>query len=101
MPRRLRQATGGLVYHVLNRAVGRARLFRKAADYAAFEAVLEQAWWRLPTRMLCFCVMPNHFHLMLWPREDGELSEFMRWLTLTHTQRWHAHRHTGREATAT
>ncbi len=94
MPRRLRQATGGLVYHVLNRAVGRARLFRKAADYAAFEAVLEQAWWRLPTRMLCFCVMPNHFHLVLWPREDGELSEFMRWLTLTHTQRWHAHRHT-------
>lgn len=94
MPRRLRQATGGWVYHVLNRAAGRSRLFSKAADYAAFETVLEQAWWRLPVRLLSFCVMPHHFHLVLWPREDGDLSEFMRWLTVTHTRRWHAHRHT-------
>jgi len=94
MPRRLRQATGGLAYHVLNRAVGRARLFHKEADYAAFARVLEEAWLRLPTRLLGYCVMPNHWHLVLWPREDGELSEFLRWLTVTHTQRWHAHRHT-------
>ena len=38
--------------------------------------------------------MPNHFHLLLWPREDGDLSLFMRWLTVTHTQRWHAHHRT-------
>jgi putative transposase len=37
--------------------------------------------------------MPNHWHLLLWPRDDGELSEVMRWITVTHTQRWHAHRH--------
>ena len=37
--------------------------------------------------------MPNHWHLVVWPREDGELSRFVGWLTLTHTQRWHAHRH--------
>jgi putative transposase len=36
--------------------------------------------------------MPNHWHLLVWPREDGELSRFVGWLTLTHTQRWHAHR---------
>ncbi len=36
--------------------------------------------------------MPNHWHLLLWPRADGELSEVMRWITVTHTQRWHAHR---------
>jgi len=83
-----------MVYHVLNRAAGRVRLFTRAGDYAAFEAVLEQAWARLPTRLLSYCVMPSHFHLVLWPREDGELSEFMRWLTVTHTQRWHAHRGT-------
>ena len=44
-------------------------------------------------RLLADCVMPNHFHLLLWPQGDGDLSSFMRWLTLTHTQRWHAHRH--------
>jgi putative transposase len=38
--------------------------------------------------------MPNHWHLVVWPERDGDLSEFMRWLTLTHTQRWHAKHHT-------
>src|SRR5580658_3294321 len=36
--------------------------------------------------------MPNHWHLVLKPHEDRELSLFVGWLTLTHTQRWHAHR---------
>jgi putative transposase len=36
--------------------------------------------------------MPNHWHLIVWPRKDGELSRAIGWLTLTHTQRWHAHR---------
>ena len=82
------------MYHVLNRGVGRMRLFRKAADFAAMEQVLEEALKRTPVRLLAYCVLSNHWHLLLWPRGDGELSEFMRWLTLTHTQRWHANRHT-------
>ena len=49
---------------------------------------------RLPMRVLAWCVMSNHWHLVLWPRGDGDLSEFMRWLTVTHTQRWHAAHHT-------
>jgi hypothetical protein len=43
MPRRPRVATGGYVYHVLNRAVGRATVFRKDGDSAAFETILRQA----------------------------------------------------------
>jgi putative transposase len=82
------------VYHVLNRGVGRMRLFRKAADFAAMEQVLEETFHRTAIRILAYCVMSNHWHLLLWPREDGELSEVMRWLTVTHTQRWHANRHT-------
>ncbi len=42
-------------------------------------------------RLLSYCLMPNHWHLVLWPRADGELSDFVHWLTLTQTQRWHAH----------
>jgi putative transposase len=97
MPRRLRQATGGLAYHVLNRAVGRRRLFNRDEDYDAFERVLGEAWERLGTRICSYCVMPNNFHMVLWPRKDAELSEFMRWLTVTHTQRCHAHRRTSGE----
>jgi putative transposase len=94
MPRRIRATAGGMVYHVLNRGVGRMRLFRKAADFAAMEQVLEEAFQRTQTRILAYCLLSNHWHLLLWPREDDELSEFMRWLTVTHTQRWHANRHT-------
>ena len=94
MPRRIRATAGGLVYHVLNRGVGRMRLFRKAADFAAMEQVLEEAVQRTRTRLLAYCLMSNHWHLLFWPREDGELSEVMRWLTVTHTRRWHANRHT-------
>ena len=82
-----------VVDHVLSRANARMTIFEKSEDYAAFERVLEQAVARTPTRLLAHCVMPNHWHLVVWPREDGELSRFIRWLTLTHPRRWHAHRH--------
>jgi putative transposase len=94
MPRGPRNAPGGYVYHALNRGVGRGTLFFKPADFDAFERILLEALEEVPSRVLGYCLMPNHFHLLLWPREDGELSAFMRWLTNTHTQRWHAHYHT-------
>jgi putative transposase len=93
MPRRPRTATGGYIYHVLNRAVNRATVFHKDGDYVAFERVLRQAKHKMPMRLLAYCLMPNHFHLVLWPHQDGELSDFLHWLTLTHTMRWHAHYH--------
>jgi putative transposase len=96
MPRRARAIVGGLIYHVLNRSNGRAALFRNAADYDAFTRTLLEAYERSPLRILSYCVMPNHWHFVVWPRRgrDDEVSEFFRWLTVTHTQRWHAHHKT-------
>lgn len=94
MGRPLRTTTADIVYHVLNRANARRTLFEDNGDYAAFERILTQACARVPMRLLAYCVMPNHWHLVVWPRADGDLSRFMNWLTLTHTQRWHQHRHT-------
>ncbi len=94
MPRRLRCADGGYVYHVLNRSVGRARLFHKAPDYAAFEKILGQAWERTAMRLLAYVAMPNHWHLVVWPEQDGALTTYLQWLTVTHVRRWHAHHHT-------
>jgi putative transposase len=96
MPRRARSIQGGLVYHILNRANARMKLFEKEEDYAAFERVLEEAHAREPLRLLAYCVMPNHWHMVVWPKRgtDKQVSEFFRWLTVTHTQRWHAHYHT-------
>ena len=94
MPRGPRHAPGGFVYHALNRAVARLPLFQKKADYDAFERVMALAMEKHPTRLLAYCLMPNHWHMVLWPRHDGELTAFLRWLTHTHTMRWHAHFHT-------
>src|SRR5947199_4939589 len=95
MSRAARNAPGGLVYHVLNRAVARLPLFHKAGDYEAFERVLIEAQAEVPTRLLAYCLMPNHWHMVLWPEKDGELSDFVRWLTHAHSMRWQAHFHTG------
>ncbi len=94
MPRRLRFATAGFVFHVLNRAVGRATIFETSDDYLAFQRALLEAHDWLPMRLLSFCLLPNHWHLVVWPFKDGDLSEWLRWLTVTHTQRWHAKHHT-------
>jgi putative transposase len=92
MGRPLRAATGGVIYHVLNRANAGLPMFEKPGDFEGFERVLDEAHARLSTRILAYCLMPNHWHLVLWPYRDGELTQFMSWVTLTHTQRWHAHR---------
>ena len=94
MPRTARYAPGGFVYHALNRAVARLPLFEKDGDYAAFERVLALALDEHPIRLLGYCLMPNHWHFVLWPKHEGELTAFLRWLTHTHTMRWHAHYHT-------
>jgi putative transposase len=92
MGRPHRAAQGGFVYHVLNRANARLPIFEKTADYESFERILEEGVERVSMRLLAYCLMPNHWHLLLWPQDDGDLSRFMAWITLTHTQRWHAHR---------
>lgn len=93
MPRTARVAPGGMVFHVVNRGVGRMRLFDDDADYAAFERVLEETLDVCPMRVCAYCLMPNHWHFVLWPERDGDLATFMRRMTITHVTRWQEHRH--------
>ncbi len=90
MPRTLRVDIGNIVYHVLNRTTARLKIFAKDKDYQAFETTLEEAKEKYPMRILAYCIMPNHWHLILYPELDEQLVPFMRWLTMTHTHRWHA-----------
>ena len=92
MPRPRRTAPGGFVYHVLNRANARRQIFAQAGDYRAFEETLAEMQERVPMRILAWCIMPNHWHMVLWPEVDGQLSDYLRLVTLTHVQRWHAFR---------
>jgi putative transposase len=88
MPRKARRAPGGIIYHVLNRAAGRGELFRSDEDYASFVRVLDQTLRSTPMRVCAFCVMPTHWHLVLWPERRGDLARFMQKLTITHVRRW-------------
>lgn len=88
MPRQPRFALGGYVYHVLNRANGRNVLFRTEDDYKAFEQLLTEANELFSMRILAYALMSNHWHFLLYPREDNDLTECMRWLTTTHATRF-------------
>lgn len=90
MPRPKRIALGGYVYHAFNRANGRLRIFRKDSDFVAFEKILADGTALFSVRLCGYCILSNHWHLLVWPQEDGALSSFMRWITQTHAQRYHA-----------
>jgi putative transposase len=78
-----------MCYHVLNRGNGRAKVFHKKGDFAAFVELMAEANERLPLRILGYVLLPNHFHLVLWPRGDGDLSRWMQWLLTAHVRRHH------------
>jgi hypothetical protein len=61
---------GGNVFHVLNSANGRLRLFEKDGNFLTFETLLAELAERFPMRILAWCLMSNHWHLVLWPRRD-------------------------------
>jgi len=94
MARLPRIADPDIVYHVINRANGREGIFQKEKDYIAFEKILLEGKEKYDMRILAFCIMPNHWHLILYPKTGEDLSLFMRFITHTHTQRFHTHYHT-------
>jgi putative transposase len=93
MPRTARAVEAGEIYHVLNRGNGRMKLFHKPGDYAAFLKVIAQGLDRYPVDLFTYCLMPNHWHLVLRPHHDKALARFMGWIGVTHVRRHHAHYH--------
>jgi putative transposase len=69
------------------------QVFEKTADYQAFEEVLKETRQEAPMRICAYCLMPNHWHLLLWPERGGDLAAFMHRLTITHVRRWQKNRH--------
>jgi REP element-mobilizing transposase RayT len=67
-----------MLFHVLNRGVGRMQIFQAEKDYDAFQRVVEQTLRVAPIRICAYCWMPNHWHFILWPERDGCLSKFMQ-----------------------
>jgi putative transposase len=93
MPRSARAVAGGICYHVPNRGNARRAIFLKDDDYQAFLKALGHACLQVPLRVLAYCLMPNHFHIVVWPKEDGDLSRWLQWLLNAHVRRYHQHYH--------
>lgn len=93
MPRIPRGQLAGHAYHVLNRGNGGAVVFHKDSDYIAFLELLHAAKARHPVRILGFCLMSNHFHLVVQPATPTALSSFMQWWMTSHVRRYHRHYH--------
>ena len=86
MPRIARVAVKDTLYHVINRANGRVRIFNTDNDYKHFESILQEGKDTIDMRLVAYCIMPNHWHLVLYPRKDTDMGEFMRWITTTHVR---------------
>lgn len=79
----------GVVFHVMNRATRGQVLFADDEEYYSSMGLLARALEVRPIRMLGFCLMPNHIHLLLWPSRANQVSAFMQWFSATHAMRYH------------
>jgi len=91
MPRIMRGLLDGLTYHVLNRGNGGQAIFHKEQDYRSFIELMKEAKERSSVKIFAYCLMPNHFHLVLQPDRAYELSKWMQWLMTSHVRRYHRH----------
>ncbi len=89
MSRQPRIDIGGEIYHVINRANARVKIFDTDKDYQLFEKLLQDAQEITDMRILAYCIMPNHFHFVLYPRNNGDVQDFMKWFTNSHTRKYH------------
>jgi putative transposase len=91
MPRIVRGLGDNVVYHVINRGNGRQEVFHKNKDYEAFVKLIAEAKERHTVKLYGYCIMPNHFHMVVKPEKGEELSKWMQWLMTSHVRRYHRH----------
>lgn len=95
MPRPLRPIDDGLIYYVINRGNNRQEVFHKAADFQAFLQAIADLKERKPFKLYGYCLLNNHFHLLLRPTGDATISRIVQSLLVSHTQRYHKHYRSG------
>jgi putative transposase len=91
MGRSPRADEAGGIYHALNRGNAKNPIFFKDEDFEAFERIVNEALQQFPVDLIAYQWMNTHWHMVLSPQVDGGMSSFLGWITLTHTQRYHAH----------
>jgi putative transposase len=84
MPRGRRLHPDGVPQHIVNRGNRKSPIFLDTADYRGFLAAMTDAAERTVVRVVAFCLLPNHWHLVLWPYQGREISTHMQVLMNSH-----------------
>jgi putative transposase len=92
MPRRRRASASGLIFHIVNRGAKKAALFETPGEFDDFERLLHIAVTRFGMALFAYCLMPNHWHLVIAAPTSDTLSKCLHWLTTTHARRWQVQR---------
>ena len=87
MPRNARVDLAEYPYHVINRSVMRLKIFDSDDEFELFDNLIKKTCEEHGMRLLAYALMPNHWHFLLYPKKDGDLSIFMHRLTNTHTRK--------------
>ena len=78
---------GNHIFHIHNRVNGLGLLFESPACYREFLHLLGEVAEQTGMRILAYCLMPNHWHILVWPREADDLRRFVQILTTRHSHR--------------
>ena len=87
MPRPIRIEYENAYYHVMNRGRGRKAIFHGEAYYQTFLETLNEAHQRFGLQILCYCLMRNHYHLLV-KTPEANLGRAMRHINGLYTQRY-------------
>lgn len=85
MPRGMRIITDNSYYHIINRGNQKQRLFLEHVDYEEYINILKRYKRKFGFRLLGYCFMPNHVHMLLEPGEPRKLAKFMQCITQSYT----------------
>jgi len=88
MPRRPRTSAIPAYFHVINRAAAKAPLFVKPRDYRGFLQILREGLKLQPVPLISYCILGNHWHLVVGPTGTERLSLLMHWVATTHAVRF-------------
>jgi putative transposase len=90
MGRKPRNTLPGGYYHCVNRGVGRRTIFHDRMDFEIFIYLMKKSQKRYPLDISSFCLMPNHWHIVLSAESGTRLSHFFSSLLNSHTRSYHA-----------
>ena len=89
MARPLRIKEANLIFHVLNRANSKLRIFQQQIDYIDFNELLIKSIAKYKIKIYAYIIMPTHWHFVCSSKIEGEISRWMAWLQMMHTRKWH------------